>query len=440
MNLRFVSLALLLLGAAALCHCGSSNNQSGFGDDGGTVDGTSGGDGATSDVMSFGDGVGDGASCPVHCSTDLHQIIDCNNQVHTTCPPDQGCAGGMCVPACDAAKDNKSTIGCDYFTVNPDTTFSAGACFAAFVANTWTSAITITADYNGMPLNVATMAAIPQGTGQSITYTTMPGGQLPAGQIAILFLGQFGPAKLYTPACPASFAGGAPIVPGVSMSDPAPHGTIVGNAFHIATTAPVVAYDIFPYGGGVSAITSATLLLPTTAWDTNYIAVDAYKNPTGMDSPGNNPFIGIVAATNATSVTILPSAAITPAGTITGGPAQVAETYMLNKGQVLQFTQGAELTGSVIQATNPVGVWGGNQCMDVPLMVGACDAAHQQIPPVKALGHEYVAVRYRNRYAGVEESPPWHLVGAVTGRRSPTSRRLRRARPRRSTSGRSSSS
>jgi hypothetical protein len=45
--------------------------------------------------------------------------------------------------------------------------------------------------------------------------------------------------------------------------------------------------------------------------------------------------------------------------------------------------------------------------------VGACDSAHQQLPPVKALGHEYVAVRYRNRVDGHEESPPWRIVAAV---------------------------
>jgi hypothetical protein len=44
-----------------------------------------------------------------------------------------------------------------------------------------------------------------------------------------------------------------------------------------------------------------------------------------------------------------------------------------------------------------------------------CDSGHQQIPHVKALGHEYAAVRYRNRIDGVEERPPWRLVGIVDG-------------------------
>jgi hypothetical protein len=34
---------------------------------------------------------------------------------------------------------------------------------------------------------------------------------------------------------------------------------------------------------------------------------------------------------------------------------------------------------------------------------------------VRALGSEYVGVRYRNRYANIEESPPWRIIGAANG-------------------------
>lgn len=94
-----------------------------------------------------------------------------------------------------------------------------------------------------------------------------------------------------------------------------------------------------------------------------------------------------------------------------GAPA----TYNLMAGEVLQFSQPTDLTGSAIESTKPVGLWGGNTCTDLPDTTGACDGMHQQIPPVKALGNEYAAVRYRNRIDGMEESPPWRLVGAVDG-------------------------
>ncbi len=99
----------------------------------------------------------------------------------------------------------------------------------------------------------------------------------------------------------------------------------------------------------------------------------------------------------------------------------VPVSYTLNTGQFLQITQQKELTGSVIQSTQPVGVFGASACMDVPNGQDLCDSGQQQLPPVRALGSEYVGVRYRNRGAGAdggsppEETPPWRVVGAVDG-------------------------
>jgi hypothetical protein len=53
--------------------------------------------------------------------------------------------------------------------------------------------------------------------------------------------------------------------------------------------------------------------------------------------------------------------------------------------------------------------------MRVPDGVRDCDSAHQQIAPVRATGHEYVAVRYTGRNGGSNEAPPWRIVGMVAG-------------------------
>ena len=344
------------------------------------------------------------------CSSNLHDVTLCDGQVVQTCPPDQGCANGACVAAGDAARISRSTIGCDYFTVNPDVTFSAGACFAAFVANTWTTPVNITVERNGVPLDASSFARIPSGNGQSLTYAPLPNGQLPPGEIAILFLAQFGDEKPYTPACPPG------IVPAVSSEDAALHSTGIGKSFHIRTSAPVVAYDIFPYGGGRSAVTSATLLLPTTAWGTNYIGVAPYATPPSSFGFDSQSWLQIVAAEDDTQVTIRPTAAIVGGGGVQPAGQGQPTTYALQRGQVLQFTQDEELSGSPIQSNKPVGVFGGDRCMIIPTGgAGACDAGHQMIPPVKALGSEYVAARHRDRVTGLVESPPWRLVGAIDG-------------------------
>jgi hypothetical protein len=400
---RAVPITLVAIAAA----CGSSHNQgfdtggSGGGDDGGSL--VSGDDGGSGGF--FGS---EGGSCADRCGPDLKSFVDCNGKVIKTCPAGQGCSpNGQCVAPCEAASANKSSVGCDYWTVNPDTTFAAGACYAAFVANTWDEPVTLGVEFAGQTLNASTFAVVPSGSGQSLTYTPLSNGQLAPGQIAILFLAQSGPEQEYKPTCPGG------VTPAISQ-DPAPHATSIGSAFHITASAPVVAYDIFPYGGGVSAITSASLLLPTTAWDTNYVAVDAYAaDASGSD--GSWPFIDVIASQDGTTVTIAPTAAIT-AGTGVAGAAQGQPvTYNLSRGQVLHVAQQAELVGSPIQSNNPVGLIGGSRCFEVPADIQACDSAHQQIPPVRALGHEYVASRYRDRWQGQTESPPWRIVGAVTG-------------------------
>ncbi|MBK9258754.1 MAG: IgGFc-binding protein [Polyangiaceae bacterium] len=90
-------------------------------------------------------------------------------------------------------------------------------------------------------------------------------------------------------------------------------------------------------------------------------------------------------------------------------------TYSLNAGQFLQITQIDELTGSPLESDKPVGVFGASTCMQVPTTQTDCDSAQQQLPPVGALGNEYVAVRHKSRAVGMEEPARWRMVGVVDG-------------------------
>ena len=103
-------------------------------------------------------------------------------------------------------------------------------CFAAFVANTWNSPVKINVEFNGATLPVANFARIPQGTGSAITYAPYNAQTgLPAGQVAILFLGGNGPGA--APSCPIASATGTSAML---------TGTGKGNSFHITTDVPVV--------------------------------------------------------------------------------------------------------------------------------------------------------------------------------------------------------
>jgi len=353
------------------------------------------------------------ASACFRCSGDLHNVIDCaSGAVITACGSNQGCGpNGTCVAPCDAAKANMSNVGCDYYSIAPGTDGEMErACFAAFIANTWSSDVTLDLSYQGQKLNAADFAYIPSGSGSTITYTPIPNGKLPAGRLAILFLARMKPVGIDCP-------NGVNVAVTTNVSSQV---TQVLHAFHIAASAPVVAYDEFPYGGALSFATSATLLLPTNVWDTNYIAVDGFAragfaNNLNEHVPFMQPFIQIVATQPSTMVTIKPTAAIAGGNGVAPVPINQPHTYALNAGEVIQIKQDEELNGSIIQSNVPVGVWGGHGCMFINATDSPCDTAHQQLPPIRAMGSEYVAVKHRERSQNFVEQPPWRIVGAVDG-------------------------
>jgi hypothetical protein len=406
-------LAIAVVSLAPSCG-GKGNDGAGFEGpaDASLVDGASSGGGA--DVGLFGGDTGTNPNCGLKCSADLHDVVDCNGNVVTACPPDEGCTGTTCGEACASADANKSTFGCEFYAVDPDIISEAdGACFAMFIANTWTSPVNITADWGGQAVDVATSAVIPNGSGSTLTYQALGGTALQPGQVAILFLSQS--PSVTAPQAGLDFACPSGVTPAFAQ-DGAVHGTALGKAFHIQTDRPVVAFDIFPFGGGQSEATSGTLLVPTSAWDTNYIAVNAFAQSAVAASAGAAPSLDIVASQAQTTVTISPTAAINGGTGVAAAVKGQPTTYLLaNPGDYVQFTQPAELTGSPILADKPVGVWGGASCLNIDVNTCCCDSAHQELFPVRTLGHEYVATRYRDRYPSEEETTPWRIVGAVAG-------------------------
>jgi hypothetical protein len=323
------------------------------------------------------------------------------------------CVGAGCIDTidtCEEAQEKKTSVGCEYLPVYMDGLFAAdGGCFAAFVANTHAKPAHIEATFDGAPLDLSQFAKIPQGNGVGLSYNPYdPAAGLPPGEVAILFLsGPYEPNPphgfMYPKNCPIPSA----VPAGVQI-----HSTGIGKAFRVTTDVPVVAYQMLPYGGGDSAVTGATLLLPTTAWDTNYVGVNTY--PAAFGETTLSPSMSLVADQDGTDITILPKADIVAGAGVAGASKGVSVTYSLQAGEVLQLTQLEELTGSAIESTRPIGLFGGHQCANTPQNTPYCDHAEQQIPAVRALGSEYAAVTHRQR-TNKTEYPPWRLIGAVDG-------------------------
>ncbi len=326
---------------------------------------------------------------------------------------DDACTGEGCGKSpCLTAAESHSSVGCEYWAVDMDGEYGASnGCFVAFVANTADAPAHLDVSFAEESIDVAKYAKIPRGKGRAITYEDFDASKgLPPGEVAIVFLA--GLPEAATPE-PGAWKKSVPCPVAPAKSTLAQrHGTGIGQGFHVRTDVPVVAYQMLPYGGGSAAVTGATLLLPTSAWDTNYVAVNAYA--TNKDSYSATTSMDIVAAEDGTVVTLLPKVDVVAGGGLPGGKAGTPLEFKLDKGQVLQLTQPQELTGSPVQANKPIGLYAGQPCLNVPIGMNYCDHAEQQIPPIRALGSEYVAVSHRPRTSR-PENPPFRLIGAVDG-------------------------
>jgi hypothetical protein len=171
---------------------------------------------------------------------------------------------------------------------------------------------------------------------------------------------------------------------------------------------------MYSYGWGGAAVGSATLLLPTSAWGTNYLSASPYLASTV--EPNFLATLQVVAQEDGTSVTVVPSSDIVAGFSLPATPKNTPVTYTLSKGEVLQLASKEGVDGDIVQANKPVGVWSTSSLIDIEASLQGGDTAHQQLPSVQTTGSEYVAVRYRNRVpAEGEETPPWRIMGLTDG-------------------------
>ncbi len=414
--MRALALALGAVSVVAIgmVACGGST-PSGFNLNDGGPNPTDGG-GPTDDAnpFDFDSATVDGGGKKFGCSGDLRNVIDENGNVVSTCPPDQGCAAGICVPACQAAAASKGSIGCDYVVPTPSFyAFIKPPCFAVFIANNWPSDVKLTVSRDGTTYNVTQFGRI-AGPGAATTWAAVPSTGVPPGKVAVLFMSH-DPASvnggpLTCPITPAIAVSGGSALPGSGSSASV---TGRGKAWHIVADAPITAYDILPYGGAKSYLPSAELLFPTTAWGTNYFGIVPLRGT-------QNPQWGqVVASEDGTQVKVLPSVNL-PAGTnVAAAPQNVQATYTLNAGEYIQWQESNEMSGTVFQSTKPISFFGGQgyDCYTSSTSTGGgCDSAHQQIPQVSAFASEYAIAPYTTRRLDLqEESVRYRFVGAVAG-------------------------
>ncbi|MDF2693595.1 MAG: hypothetical protein K0S65_1978, partial [Labilithrix sp.] len=346
------------------------------------------------------------------CSRDLHAVVDgCTGDVVQACGEGEGCAKDTCVPACQAAATAEGSLGCSFWTTPPDheRDFQA-SCFAAFVANTWTTPATVTARFGAEPLDISRNVYRAIQTPTSLRYERIDG-PIPPGEVGIVFLSQaeVGGVQSRSIRCPLGVEAAHF---GVVVE---PHQTSITKAFQLETNVPVSVYSVFPYGGADSHVPTATLLLPTHSWGTQYLLIDGY------DASLEDPFVQIVAQEDDTVVSVNPRADVRPGIGVAGAVAGSVASWTLSRGQVLELRQPVSLAGSPIESNHPVALFGGTVCSYVPRDVPACDTLQQQIPPLHQWGSSYSAAPYKSRRPSTSAGQPvpethlWRIVGARDG-------------------------
>lgn len=382
--------------------------------------------------------------CPpeeLYC--DGNDVLRCNKDGTggtkvETCPADSVCSMGDCKTPCEAAADDPSNLGCDFWAVDLDNEATAGNDAAAepfgiVVANNNDYPVVVTVTRNaarvGEPLNEQAVASV------MVDEHTAKRIDLPQREVD----GSMGQNGTY-----ARNSGSGTFV--------SPH------AYHVVSTGPVVVYQFNPIEQKFS--NDASTLIPTTAIGFDYVIIGYNTaNPCGttqlpVESVPDHTAITIIASQDDTTVTVTPTHPIKASGGDTGFPIPQTPrgqplTFKLSRYTVVNLEsdqpitdnpfacamsgQDGDFTGTQIHADKPIvvftsgergiGFGGADNVVYPPDWndqsddICCTDHLEEQLLPVTALGKEFAVPRspIRSTYASWVEPDIVRVVATVDG-------------------------
>jgi hypothetical protein len=281
-----------------------------------------------------------------------------------------------------------------------------------FLANQSPAPARVSVSRAGTTFDVTAFARIAEAGRPEAEWATVPADGIPPDAVAVLFLSSDPESVMPETGIPLS----CPVTPAVDASTVL-GASGVGDAFAIATSAPVAAYDMLPYGGAPSHFPSAQLVLPESVWGTEHVVLGT---PPGTHSSPGPLWVQVIARQDGTEVRVRPVVDLPGGGGAPAAPAGDVTSVTLSAGQYAQWelpVGAPDLAGSIVASDAPVAVLSGNRffrLQDAPGPGG--ESTHQQIPPASALAHEYVAAPYETRRADLApETIHYRLVGAIDG-------------------------
>jgi hypothetical protein len=336
-----------------------------------------------------------------------------SSELLAICDPSKGeaCRSGGCPHLCDLAAQEKSNVGCEYWPVDLDnamldpTRNAAAQQYAVVVSN----------PQPDVPVEVV----IHRDDGD-------PGGEADIVEIARAVIA---PLNLRVFKLGPREVDGSPL----GEFDTGTHSALTRAAFRVTSDFPVVAYQFNPLENVNVFSNDASLLKPTEAFTYDntdvvlaYVVAGWPQTIAHTDNPNTNfssanpinlrSFLTIVGTRANTTVRVRPTTTViagdgipgsTPGGLIelTLGPFDVANLETPNMNAF-----GADFTGTLVEADQPVAVFVGSEASDAPsfetLSERRCCADHleEQLDPVRAAGKKFAIAHSPSRTATVTEA------------------------------------
>jgi hypothetical protein len=343
----------------------------------------------------------------------------------TECTGQEVCQSGQCVNACEEAAENRSYTGCEYWAVDLDNAvevigtqgsfdclFTTGvknatlpvcvsgstvaglcdppgnSCPAGYTCQT--TAVCVL-DAQGSPF--AIVVSNPQERAVDVTVTG-PNNEtftrtVAAGQVQALMP--------------------QPMIPDQSIDGT---GT-ARKAYKVTSTLPIIAYQFNPLDNVNVFSNDASLLIPRTAFDTEYYVMSYPTLDRRATAPGAHRYHGylsIVAWEDGTEIEVTPKVAVQASATQASIAAGTPTTFSLNAHEVLtlQAAGAGDLTGTRVRSTNDktFGVFGGHEAAlfgestpPSPGQSGPCCADHieEMLFPTSTWGKSFAITRSQSR-------------------------------------------
>jgi hypothetical protein len=352
----------------------------------------------------------------------------------------EACSGGACQDPCGAAAQNRSYIGCEYWPVDLDNAIevlgepiSLGgppSCDAytsgtGFTASTPTLQVCLMAggpfgntveglcDYGG------DCSASPGTTCSSDQVCTLDAEHSPFAVVvanpdpsasAMVTLSNASGQSTTVMVAPGAVQSIFPQMAG--LPDQSLDNSMLGpKAYKLVSDHPIVAYQFNPLDNVGVFSNDASLLIPSSAYDTNYYTVTYATLARRPMEHDYNGYVTIVASgPGSTTVMVTPTAAVRAGMNVPAIAKGTTQSFSLNQFDVLNLesvepnpTSGdsGDLTGTVITASQPVGVFGGTEATGIspPGSSGNCCADHleDQIFPASTWGKAYAIARSQMR-------------------------------------------